>query len=62
MSVGVVFGISNTMSGLTPVLMGQVADRFDLLTSFRFLIILAVMAFALTFSLPKRSSTAVENL
>ncbi len=61
MSVGVVFGISGTMSGLTPVLMGQVADQFDLVTSFRLLVIFAVMALVLTLFLPKQASTVVEH-
>ncbi len=44
MSVGLVFGISATMSSFTPLLTGLLADQFGLDAAFRLLIILPLVA------------------
>jgi FSR family fosmidomycin resistance protein-like MFS transporter len=54
MSVGLVFGISGTLSSLTPVITGYAGDLFGLNLSFKLLIILAVVAALLSIFLPGR--------
>ena len=47
-SVGLVFGISTTMSSFTPLLTGILADQFGLESAFRLLIALPVLATLMT--------------
>jgi len=49
MSVGLVFGISTTLSSFTPLLTGLLADQFGLDSAFRLLIILPILAALMTF-------------
>jgi FSR family fosmidomycin resistance protein-like MFS transporter len=53
-SVGFVFGMSGVMASFAPALIGYAADSFGLLASFRLLVILAVLALAVSFFLPAR--------
>ena len=53
-SVGFVFGVSGVMASFAPALTGYAADSFGLLASFRLLVILAVLALAVSFFLPAR--------
>jgi FSR family fosmidomycin resistance protein-like MFS transporter len=48
MSVGLVFGISTTMSSFTPLLTGLLADQFGLDSAFRLLIALPLLATIMT--------------
>ena len=51
-SVGFVFGVSGVLAAFAPALTGYAADSFGLLASFRLLVILAVLALAVSFFLP----------
>ena len=51
-SVGFVFGVSGMLAAFAPALTGYAADSFGLLASFRLLVILAVLALAVSFFLP----------
>jgi FSR family fosmidomycin resistance protein-like MFS transporter len=53
LSVGVVFGVSSTLSAFTPALMGYIADLVGLARSFSMLIVLAFMGAVLALALPK---------
>lgn len=53
-SVGIVFGISSTLSALTPTLTGIIADNVGLLQSFRLLAMMSIFAVILAFSLPDK--------
>lgn len=48
MSVGLVFGISTTMSSFTPLLTGLLADRYGLDSAFRLLVALPLLATLMT--------------
>jgi len=48
MSVGLVFGISTTMSSFTPLVTGLLADQFGLDSAFRLLIVLPLLATLMT--------------
>jgi fucose permease len=54
MSVGVVFGLSGTLSAFTPALMGYIADLVGLIRSFSLLIALAFLGAMLALALPKK--------
>jgi cyanate permease len=60
MSVGVIFGLSSTLSAFTPALMGYVADRVGLLRSFSLLIVFAFLAAFLAMALPRQTATSAE--
>lgn len=54
MSIGIVFGISTTMSSFTPLLTGLLADQYGLSTSLQLLAVLPVLAICMTiFMLPR---------
>ena len=53
-SVGFVFGVSGVLGSLAPALTGYMADTFGLQTSFRLLVIVAVLSLAASFFLPFR--------
>lgn len=55
LSVGVVFGVSSTLSAFTPALMGYVADRVGLSHSFTLLIAIAFSGALLALALPKKA-------
>jgi len=54
MSVGIVFGLSGTLSSSTPALTGYAADLFGLSLAFRLLVVLSVCAVILAMFLPSR--------
>jgi len=56
MSVGLVFGISTTMSSFTPLLTGLLADQFGLDSAFRLLIVLPLLATLMTLFLFSQKS------
>lgn len=56
LSVGVVFGVSSTLSAFTPALMGYVADLVGLSRSFPMLIVLAFLGAVLALALPSTKS------
>jgi fucose permease len=60
MSVGVIFGLSSTLSAFTPALMGYVADRVGLLRSFSLLIVFAFLAACLALALPRKTTASAE--
>lgn len=60
MSVGVIFGLSSTLSAFTPALMGYVADRVGLLRSFSLLIVFAFLAAFLAMALPRKTAASAE--
>jgi FSR family fosmidomycin resistance protein-like MFS transporter len=51
-SVGFVFGVSGMLAAFAPALTGYAADSLGLLASFRLLVLLAVLALAVSFFLP----------
>jgi MFS family permease len=53
-SVGFVFGMSGVMASFAPALIGYAADSIGLQASFQLLVILAVLALAVSFFLPAR--------
>lgn len=53
LNVGLVFGISGTLSALTPIFSGYTADIFNLTLSFRLLIGLAMLATVIAIFLPR---------
>jgi len=53
-TVGFVFGVSGVLASFVPALTGYMADSLGLQTSFRLLVILAVLSFAVSFFLPSR--------
>ncbi len=53
-SVGIVFGLSSTLSALTPALTGLIADNLGLAQSFRILAIASIFAVILAFFLPDK--------
>ena len=55
MSVGVVFGLSSTLSAFTPALMGYVADHVGLSRSFSLLIVIACLGALLALVLPRKN-------
>ena len=55
LSVGVVFGLSSTLSAFTPALMGYVADLVGLSRSFSLLIAIAGLGALLALVLPRKS-------
>jgi FSR family fosmidomycin resistance protein-like MFS transporter len=58
MSVGVVFGLSSTLSAFTPALMGYIADLVGLARSFSLLIAIAFLGALLALALPKKPPSA----
>ena len=55
-SVGFVFGVSAVLSSFTPALTGYTADSFGLQFSFRLLVVLAILSFAVSFFLPGKQT------
>ncbi len=53
-NVGFVFGVSGVLASFAPALTGYAADAFDLQTSFRLLVVLAVLSLGVSFFLPGR--------
>ena len=58
LSVGVVFGLSSTLSAFTPALLGYVADRVGLSNAFSLLIVFAFLGALLALTLPSKASLA----
>jgi MFS family permease len=56
LSVGVVFGLSSTLSAFTPALLGYVADRIGLSHAFSWLMVFAFMGALLALALPRKAS------
>jgi MFS transporter, FSR family, fosmidomycin resistance protein len=56
LSVGVVFGLSSTLSAFTPALLGYVADRVGLSNAFSLLIVFAFLGALLALTLPSKAS------
>jgi len=53
-SVGFVFGVSGVLASFAPALTGFAADSFGLQTSFRLLVVLAVLSLCVSFFLPSK--------
>ncbi len=53
-SVGVIFGMSGTLSAITPIFSGYVADQFGLNFAFKLLVIFAILAAVLALKCPGR--------
>jgi FSR family fosmidomycin resistance protein-like MFS transporter len=58
LSVGMVFGLSSTLSAFTPALLGYVADRVGLSNAFSLLIVFAFLGALLALTLPSKASLA----
>jgi MFS family permease len=56
LSVGVVFGLSSTLSAFTPAFLGYVADRIGLSHAFSWLIAFAFIGALLALALPRKAS------
>ncbi len=59
-SVGVIFGVSSTLSAFTPMLTGYMADLFGLNTAFQFLVIFAIVAAVMSLKLPGQKAVAAS--
>jgi FSR family fosmidomycin resistance protein-like MFS transporter len=60
-SVGVVFGFSNTLSAFTPIFTGYMADLCGLNLSFQLLVFFAALAALLSLALPGKKVTVVAT-
>lgn len=60
LSVGVVFGLSSTLSAFTPALLGYVADRVGLSNAFSLLIVFAFLGALLALTLPRKASLSAR--
>ncbi|MGH7320452.1 MAG: MFS transporter [Candidatus Rokuibacteriota bacterium] len=58
LAVGIVFGVSATMAAVTPILTGYAADLVGLERAFQLLIIVVILAAALSLRLPGRRAGA----
>jgi MFS family permease len=58
-SVGVIFGLSSTLSAFTPMLTGYMADLFGLNLSFQVLVVFAALAALLSLALPGKQQRVV---
>lgn len=56
LSVGVIFGLSSTLSAFTPAILGYVADRVGLSNAFSLLIVFAFLGALLALTLPRKAS------
>ncbi len=62
MSVGVVFGISSTMSAFTPLVTGLLADQFGLEIAFQLLVLLPILTVVMGIAiLPNRKYTTKQS-
>jgi cyanate permease len=61
LSVGVVFGLSSTLSAFTPALMGYVADLVGLSRSFSLLIAIAFLGAILSLALPTKDRPLIRT-
>lgn len=61
LSVGVIFGLSSTLSAFTPALMGYVADRVGLSRSFSLLIAIAFLGALLSLALPTKDRLLMQT-
>ena len=59
LSVGLVFGISGSLSAMTPLFTGYTADQLGLNQAFRLLVILAILALVIAQLLPPRKTTQI---
>ncbi|GIX46698.1 MAG: MFS transporter [Candidatus Tectimicrobiota bacterium] len=60
-SVGIIFGLSFTLSAFTPAVTGFVADRLGLNLAFQLLVFLAALAALLSLWLPARRASAARH-
>jgi FSR family fosmidomycin resistance protein-like MFS transporter len=61
LSVGVIFGLSSTLSAFTPALMGYVADLAGLSRSFSLLIAIAFLGAVLSLTLPTKDRLVMQS-
>jgi MFS family permease len=61
LSVGVVFGLSSTLSAFTPALMGYAADLVGLSRSFSLLIAIAFLGAILSLALPTKGRPLIRT-
>ncbi len=61
LSVGVIFGLSSTLSAFTPALMGYVADLVGLSRSFSLLIAIAFLGAVLSLALPTKDRLLMKT-
>jgi MFS family permease len=61
LSVGVIFGLSSTLSAFTPALLGYVADRVGLTHAFSLLIVFAFLGALLALALPKKAALSAHG-
>jgi MFS family permease len=58
MSVGIIFGLSSTLSAFTPIFTGYMADLFGLNLAFKLLVVFALLAACLSLALPGKTAPA----
>lgn len=58
MSVGIIFGLSSTLSAFTPIFTGYMADLFGLNLAFKLLVVFALLAACLSLTLPGKKEPA----
>jgi len=61
LSVGVIFGLSSTLSAFTPALLGYVADRVGLTHAFSLLIVFAFLGALMALALPKKAALSAHG-